>query len=371
MSLRKKQRIGNSEAQTTRSNNHTNNSRNGVRNPLNPNGTQPRQQAKTKRKQVKRLLNNEIDTRDPKTALNFDFIQNLPDVAFSTEYNTSDEDNPNDPELYEKNDLIDWEKPKSEREMEEQNHIVQHGIADLVERQNRYHKNVLIRNKIQEPGNGKNKDVYTTLGPRVSQRDSSHTILSPDMLTRYGQGNSAVIYQLVEDYSNQFISVINHCYNTIHKATGYPKALKTDTVLSFKNGFWVENDEDQFLASEKCSFLYLMLNPIIGICDHIMVDTIDSSIQQNGTTMIKRISMNNPKNLTDYFYEFDIFYIDTTSDDDIPSGMFFLILIFKYTNVVIPSLMEKKKISITPEKPKENVPSNCKTMVNYVLFRVE
>jgi hypothetical protein len=378
MSSRKKQRITRSHNTTTRNTTLTTESNDEVRKSLGTNITHGKTKKTEIRKRAKRMLNNEIDTRDPNAPLNFNFIQSLPDIAFSTEHNSSDEDNSNDPELYEKNDLTDWVRPKTELEIQEQNNIVQNGMANLVVRQNNYHQSVIARNNNKTLDEMNNIDddqpENNGLGPRISQKDSSHTILSPDMLTRYGQGNSGLIYRLAEEHESQFTSIINHCYNSINGTPGYPKQLRDDTVLQFKKGFWTEDDEDSFLASEKCSFFYLMLRPIVGSLNHTMVDIIDDSIQQNGTTMIKRISMNNPKDTTNYFYEFNIFYIDTSSDDDIVSlNPFFLVLIFKYSNILVPTLNTKKKIHIDThnQSKRDEEFSNCKTLINYVFFKIQ
>jgi hypothetical protein len=310
------------------------------------------------RKAGKRKLNAYVDSRDKDEPLDFDYIQAIPDIAFKTKYE-EDEDNPKDEELYEGNELTDWQKPKTEYELAEQEHCVKTGVTLMAHMDHQYHDH----NKAKIT----NRPIdSTTIGPRVSQMDQTHTIISPNILTRYGMGNASLVFQLETDYKTHFTSLIDHCYKTINGDPNYPAKLQEDVVLKFDAGFWNRDEMDAFLVTDQFNQFYLMLHPLVGIRDHEMVDSIDTIIQQSGTVMVSNRYMNDRKEQANY-YEFSVFHVDTllASDD----YKYFLLLIFKYTNIEIPTLpSSSKRVTVAPKIVTE--PTNNKVLNHYVFCKI-
>jgi len=318
------------------------------------------------RSSAKRELNKEIDLRDKDSPLDFDFIQKLPEVVFNTEKREKEEDNPNDPELYEKNELTDWERPKTQEDLEAQDISIRQGVTLLNALQSEYQKKFELKTS-RTP---KSDDLPNT--QRVQQRDGSHAVVSPEMLTRYGQGNTLLIYQLNQEHGTKFSSLVDHCYNTLKGMPNFPKSLSSEAVLiGSKQGFWVEDKDDTFLAGEQFSIFHLMLNPIYNVKNHPLIDEIDITIgKQHDQIYHKHIVESNP---AENFYEFTIFRIEeTTNKETITQSkpqdrLLFLLLIFRYTNVINYSITEKSK---PRRKNEEEEGDNNKILIQYLFFRL-
>jgi hypothetical protein len=287
------------------------------------------------RKNLKIELNHFLDSQMPGERLDLDKVKRFEKACFDTEFFEDEENNPSNPELYEKNELVDWEPPKTQEEIEEQYSIIKKGVAALHSTQEAYN------NLVKETANKKTpKSERFTVPSRNSQlMDTSHPIINPREITRYSQGDYAKKLKIEAacsqsyDMACKFICKLLGS-NPFNSGDLFEVSGKICRLVDSDNS----KEHDAFMISKSVGVITFMLNPIIGVQNHHLLDSLVNSFSD--TYLF--INEQNENLQSQSYRNFTLFWIDCDKNEEI---QYFLFLSFKYSNIdqnIIKVMSDKK-----------------------------